>query len=57
MDEIDIYLKEDLGSEGDITSDSLFIDEDAKGYIIAREKCIVAGLKAVSYTHLRAHET
>ena len=37
MDEIDIYLEEDLGSEGDITSDALFTDERAR---------------AVSYTHL-----
>jgi nicotinate-nucleotide pyrophosphorylase (carboxylating) len=45
MDEIDIYLSEDLGKEGDITSDSLFKNETANAIIIAKEKCIVAGLE------------
>jgi nicotinate-nucleotide pyrophosphorylase (carboxylating) len=45
MDEIDIYLNEDLGNEGDITSDSLFTDEIGNGHIIAKNDCIVAGLK------------
>jgi nicotinate-nucleotide pyrophosphorylase (carboxylating) len=45
MDDIDLYLKEDLGDEGDITSDSLFIDEESKANIIAKQKCIVAGLE------------
>jgi len=45
MDDIDRFLKEDLGGEGDITSDALFKDEVAEGRIIAKEKCIVAGLE------------
>ena len=45
MDEIDFYLREDLGEKGDITSDSLFSDELATAYILANEECIVAGLK------------
>jgi nicotinate-nucleotide pyrophosphorylase (carboxylating) len=45
MDDIDRYLKEDLGEEGDVTSDSLFTDELAKAKIIAKEDCVVAGLK------------
>lgn len=45
MDDTDRYLQEDLGGEGDITSDSLFTNEKAKAYIIAKEKCIVAGLE------------
>lgn len=45
MDDIDRYLEEDLGNEGDITSDSLFIDEKAMAEIIAKEDCIVAGLE------------
>jgi nicotinate-nucleotide pyrophosphorylase (carboxylating) len=45
MDDIDRYLNEDLGEEGDITSDSLFSDESADGKIIVKEDCIVAGLK------------
>lgn len=45
MDDIDRYLKEDLGEEGDVTSDSLFTVEFAKAKIIAKEDCVVAGLK------------
>jgi nicotinate-nucleotide pyrophosphorylase (carboxylating) len=45
MDDIDRFLKEDLGEEGDITSDSLFTNEHAEAKIIAKEDCIVAGLK------------
>ncbi|MFO7678287.1 MAG: carboxylating nicotinate-nucleotide diphosphorylase [Thermoplasmatota archaeon] len=44
MDDIDFYLKEDLGQQGDVTSDSLFIKERADASIIAKEDCIVAGL-------------
>ena len=45
MDEIDIYLQEDLNKIGDITSDSLFNDEKANAHIIAKNKCIIAGLE------------
>jgi len=45
MDDIDRYLQEDLGDEGDITSDSLFSNEKTKAHIIAKEKCIIAGLE------------
>ena len=44
MDDIDRFLKEDLGEEGDVTSDVLFTDETAIGEIIAKEDCVVAGL-------------
>ena len=47
MDDIDRYLKEDLGEEGDITSNSLFGDEIAQAKIIAKDDCIVAGLEEV----------
>jgi len=47
MEEIDIYLKEDLGVEGDITSDALFKDEIAVGNIIVKEDCILAGVKEI----------
>ena len=47
MNDIDRYLKEDLGKEGDITSDSLFTDEIAAAKLIVKEDCIVAGLKEV----------
>jgi nicotinate-nucleotide pyrophosphorylase (carboxylating) len=45
MDDIDRFLKEDLGDEGDITSESLFSSEIAKGRIIAKEKCVIAGVE------------
>lgn len=45
MDDIDRFLKEDLGQEGDITSDALFKDEIAQAKIIAKENCVVAGLE------------
>ena len=44
MDDIDRFLKEDLGDEGDITSDSLFNMETGKANIISSEDCIIAGL-------------
>jgi len=44
MDDIDRYLKEDIGIEGDITSENLFNDENAKAKIISKENCIIAGL-------------
>lgn len=47
MDDIDRFLEEDLGKEGDITSNSLFTDEIAKANILAKEDCIVAGLDEV----------
>ena len=45
MDDIDRFLKEDLGKKGDITSDSLFTSEQACAEIIAQEDCIVAGIE------------
>jgi nicotinate-nucleotide pyrophosphorylase (carboxylating) len=45
MDDIDRYLLEDLGKQGDITSNALFTNENANAIIIAKEKCIVAGLE------------
>jgi nicotinate-nucleotide pyrophosphorylase (carboxylating) len=47
MDDIDRFLYEDLGEEGDITSDSLFFNESAKAQIISKEDCIVAGLDEI----------
>jgi nicotinate-nucleotide pyrophosphorylase (carboxylating) len=44
MDDIDRYLLEDLGIEGDITSNSIFEEETGCGHIISRQDCIVAGL-------------
>ncbi|VVB59850.1 Uncharacterised protein [uncultured archaeon] len=45
MDEIDRFLREDLGQEGDITSDALFTKQTARAVIISKEDCIVAGLE------------
>ena len=45
MDDIDRFLNEDLGQEGDITSDSLFTNESGKAHIISKDDCIVAGLE------------
>ncbi|KYK22100.1 nicotinate-nucleotide pyrophosphorylase [Thermoplasmatales archaeon SG8-52-2] len=47
MDDIEKFLDEDLGKDGDITSDSLFTDEYAKAHIITREDCIIAGLDEI----------
>jgi nicotinate-nucleotide pyrophosphorylase (carboxylating) len=44
MDEIDRFLKEDLGKEGDITSNALFTTQTAHARIISKEYCIIAGL-------------
>jgi len=48
MDDIDRYLLEDLGKEGDVTSNTLFTNETANAIIIAKEKCIVAGLEEIN---------
>ncbi|MFW6149033.1 MAG: carboxylating nicotinate-nucleotide diphosphorylase [Atribacterota bacterium] len=45
MDDIDRFLYEDLGEEGDITSDCLFTNEIAQASIVAKEDCVVAGLE------------
>ncbi|KYK24954.1 nicotinate-nucleotide pyrophosphorylase [Thermoplasmatales archaeon SG8-52-4] len=47
MDNIEFYLFEDLGKDGDITSDALFSSEKAKARIISKEDCIVAGLEEI----------
>lgn len=47
MDDIDKFLKEDLGERGDITSDSLFTNNYAEAKIIAKEDCVVAGCEEV----------
>jgi len=44
MNDIERFLEEDLGREGDITSNSLFTNEKAKAHIITKEDCVVAGL-------------
>lgn len=53
MDDIDRFLEEDIGKEGDITSNSLFTDEIARAHIVAKEKCIVAGLEEIKMVFKR----
>jgi len=53
MDDIDRFLKEDIGEEGDITSNSLFTDEIAQAYIVAKENCVVAGLEEIKMVFKR----
>jgi nicotinate-nucleotide pyrophosphorylase (carboxylating) len=45
MNEIDRFLREDLGKEGDITSDALFTTQTTYAIIISKEDCTVAGLE------------
>ena len=47
MTDIDRFLEEDLGTEGDITSESLFIDEYVKANIFTKQDCIIAGLDEI----------
>ena len=54
MDDIDRYLSEDLGTEMDITSDSLFTNETAQAVIKAKQDCIIAGLEEATIVFLRA---
>jgi nicotinate-nucleotide pyrophosphorylase (carboxylating) len=64
MDDIDRFLIEDLGKEGDITSNALFRNETATAIIIAKEDCIIAGLEEIqkifkkigAQIKLRAHD-
>jgi nicotinate-nucleotide pyrophosphorylase (carboxylating) len=44
MNDIELFLKEDLEDIGDITSDALFTSEIAVGEIIVNTSCIIAGL-------------
>ncbi len=53
MDDIDRFLKEDIGEDGDITSNSLFTDEIAQAHIVAKENCIVAGLEEIKMVFKR----
>jgi len=45
MDDVDRFLLEDLGKEGDITSEALFTKEEITAVIIAKEDCILAGME------------
>jgi len=53
MDDIDRFLKEDIGEEGDITSNFLFTDEIAQAHIVAKENCVVAGLEEIKMVFKR----
>ena len=43
MDDIDLYLKEDLNEKGDITTDAIMGDEEGMACIISKDNCILAG--------------
>lgn len=44
LDWIGLYLREDLGEEGDITSDPIFTEDDlGAARLVARERCFLAG--------------
>ncbi|MEM0492958.1 MAG: carboxylating nicotinate-nucleotide diphosphorylase [Candidatus Thermoplasmatota archaeon] len=53
MDDIERFLLEDLGEEGDITSDALFSNEIAEAIILAKEDNIVAGLEEATNIYKR----
>ena len=53
MDDIDRFLSEDLGTDGDITSDALFTNEVAEACIWAKQRCVVAGLKEATTVFTR----
>jgi nicotinate-nucleotide pyrophosphorylase (carboxylating) len=57
MDDIDRYLQEDLGKDGDITSDALFTNEPARATVIAKEACVVAGLEEAQRVFTKTHAT
>lgn len=48
MDPIDRFLAEDLGKQGDITSNALFSNEQATAVITAKDDCVIAGLEEAS---------
>lgn len=43
MDWISLYLQEDFGDDGDITSESIFQEENGAATLVARESCFVTG--------------
>lgn len=49
MDDIDRFLEEDLATEGDITSKTLFTTETANAIIIAKQPCIISGLTEATH--------
>ncbi|MBN2065255.1 MAG: carboxylating nicotinate-nucleotide diphosphorylase, partial [Candidatus Thermoplasmatota archaeon] len=45
MNDIERFLQEDLGADGDITSDALFTSEQGHAHILAKEQCVIAGME------------
>ncbi len=54
MDAIDRFFEEDLGRQGDITSDALFSSENAVGEVWVKQPCMLAGLEEASVVFARA---
>lgn len=48
MDDIDMFIKEDLNEKGDITSEAILGNEEGKACIKANETCILAGVEEAS---------
>ncbi len=44
-DELQRFVQEDLGERGDVTSDALLTDQQAEGELVAKQRCILAGLE------------
>jgi nicotinate-nucleotide pyrophosphorylase (carboxylating) len=44
MEDIRRFIQEDVG-QGDITSEALFTNEEVKGWVYPRKKCLLAGLR------------
>jgi len=54
MDAIDRFFEEDLGTQGDITSDALFTTQRASAELWVKQACVLAGLEEASLVFSRA---
>ncbi len=43
-EELQRFIEEDLGSDGDVTSNALLTDQQAEGELVAKQQCNLAGL-------------
>lgn len=57
MDDIERFLREDLGKKGDITSNALFSNHHARAVIVAKDDGIVAGLEEAAPVFTRSGAT
>lgn len=56
-DDLQRFIDEDLGQPGDVTSDALLTDQQAEGGLIAKQYCILAGLREAAevFAHFGVH--